>query len=43
MVKQLFKSNKAESWSMVLFLRLKIYFWRVPQGSVYLVHFGIHK
>ena len=34
MVKQLFKSKKAESWPLVLFLRLKAIFARVPQGSV---------
>ena len=34
MVKQLFKSKKAESWSKVLLLCLKSIFAGVPQGSV---------
>ena len=33
MVKQLFKSTKAESWFEVLFLRLKSIFAGVPQES----------
>ena len=34
MVKQLFKSKKAESWSKVLLFVLKIYLCGGPQGSV---------
>ena len=35
MVKQLFKSKKAESWPKVLlFIKLKSIFTEVPQGSV---------
>ena len=34
MVKQLLKSEKAESWFKIMFFWLKIYICKVPQGSV---------